>query len=124
MSRVIHFEINAKDPQRLAAFYESVFGWQVHSPSGTQPYWPITTGDIDQPGIDGGIVLRQGSVDQPVTPIVRVESLVEAVACLQAQGGLITVPTQPVHGVGFVAYGTDPEGREFGLMQLDATAGS
>ena len=29
MSRIVHFEINADDPQRAVAFYQNVFGWEI-----------------------------------------------------------------------------------------------
>lgn len=29
MSRVIHFEIPADDPERSISFYEKVFGWRI-----------------------------------------------------------------------------------------------
>jgi len=29
MSRVIHFEIPASDPERASAFYQKVFGWKI-----------------------------------------------------------------------------------------------
>lgn len=29
MPRVQHFEISANDPEKLAAFYEKVFGWKI-----------------------------------------------------------------------------------------------
>jgi uncharacterized protein len=36
MSRVVHFEIHAEDPQRAINFYANVFGWQF-SQWGDQP---------------------------------------------------------------------------------------
>jgi predicted enzyme related to lactoylglutathione lyase len=29
MPRVQHFEISANDPEKVAAFFENVFGWKV-----------------------------------------------------------------------------------------------
>ncbi|HEV2494165.1 MAG TPA: VOC family protein [Terriglobia bacterium] len=29
MPRVIHFEINADQPERAAKFYTAVFGWEI-----------------------------------------------------------------------------------------------
>ena len=119
MGRVIHFEINAGAPERVATFYEQVFGWQVRPLSGSSPYWLITTGDVDRPGIDGGMMQARTGSEQPLTAVVRVENLDDALERLRSHGGLVTIPPQPVPGVGLMAYGTDPEGREFGLMQLD-----
>ena len=62
MGRVVHFEIHADDPERAVAFYSNVFGWTV-SRWGENPYWMIETGPRDEPGIDGGLMERQGEVD-------------------------------------------------------------
>jgi predicted enzyme related to lactoylglutathione lyase len=29
MSRIMHFEINADDPDRAVEFYQSAFGWKI-----------------------------------------------------------------------------------------------
>jgi predicted enzyme related to lactoylglutathione lyase len=57
--RPVHFEIHATDPERAVAFYGRVFGWKFER-WGEIPYWLITTGDTN-PGIDGGLVPRQGA---------------------------------------------------------------
>ena len=38
MSRVIHFEIQAENPERAMTFYENMFGWKF-SQWGDQKYW-------------------------------------------------------------------------------------
>jgi len=30
MNGIIHFEIQAGDPERAATFYRNVFGWEIH----------------------------------------------------------------------------------------------
>ena len=52
MPRPIHFEIPADNPDRAIAFYQSAFGWQFMKWEGPQPYWLITTGPKDTPGIE------------------------------------------------------------------------
>ena len=58
MSRVVHFEIHASDPQNLIKFYSSLFGWSFTKWSGTAEYWLVETGPSDQPGINGGLLRR------------------------------------------------------------------
>jgi predicted enzyme related to lactoylglutathione lyase len=29
VARVVHFDINAADPERAVNFYQQVFGWQI-----------------------------------------------------------------------------------------------
>ena len=44
MSRVIHFEIPAGDPERAANFYRKVFGWKIEKWPG--PYLTDTEGNL------------------------------------------------------------------------------
>jgi len=123
MPRPIHFEILAKDPERIAAFYRDALGWEVVTWEGPQTYWLVTTGPRDAPGIDGGIMGRH--LDQPVINTIEVESLVEAVRHVEAAGGRKIHGPNEVPGVGTHVYCEDPEGTIFGLMQpLPRTPGS
>lgn len=125
MSRVVHFEIHAEDPQRAIKFYEAVLGWQFNQWGG-QDYWIITTGPSEQPGINGGLLPRQGTIDgQAVIAYVctvDVASLDETSAAVDAQGGIMVVPKMPVPTVGWLAYFKDTEGTIFGAMQADPQA--
>ena len=40
MPRIIHFEIDAEEPDRAVKFYEKVFGWRVER-WGPVEYWLI-----------------------------------------------------------------------------------
>jgi predicted enzyme related to lactoylglutathione lyase len=50
MNRVVHFEIHAKDFDKLQIFYQDIFGWDIHD-MGPQMgnYRTVTTGK-DAPG--------------------------------------------------------------------------
>ena len=64
MPRVVHFEIHAEDPSQAIAFYEAVFGWKFsHWGGGPTDYWLIKTGPDGEPGIDGGLIRRHGTID-------------------------------------------------------------
>jgi predicted enzyme related to lactoylglutathione lyase len=128
MPRVIHFEIHAEQPERALQFYTSLFGWKFQKWEGPMPYWLITTGAPGSPGIDGGMILRQG-------PAPAEKQAVNAYVCTidtpnldtfttQAEklGGKIVVPKMPIPGVGWLAYATDTEGNIFGMMQNDPSA--
>lgn len=121
MSRVIHFELAADDPQRAIAFYEKVFGWHFDKWQGPVEYWLITTGPADQPGIDGGMARRAES-GFSTENTVGVDSLDDALAGVEANGGTILRPKQVVPGVGWMAYCQDTEGNTFGIMQEDPSA--
>ena len=60
MARVVHFEIHADDPERAIDFYESALGWEFTKWDGPGEYWLIKTGSQDEPGINGGLMRRQG----------------------------------------------------------------
>jgi len=127
MSRVIHFEIHASEPQRLIDFYTALFGWKV-AQWGTMPYWTITTGAAGEPGIDGGLVQRRGPRPSEAPAVssfvctVQVDALDDALARCAALGGMQAVPKMPIPGVGWLAYASDPDGNLFGLMQPDPQA--
>lgn len=121
MSRVIHFELPADDPERAIAFYESAFGWKIEEWEGPMEYWLITTGPEDEPGIDGAIARR--SEDALATEnTIGVQSVDEALKKIEAAGGKIIRGKGAVPGVGWVAYCEDTEGNRFGLMQDDPNA--
>lgn len=135
MPRVVHFEIHAADTARCVAFYRAMFGWTIDEwvVPGVQiadenRYWVVSTGPRDQPGIDGGMVIRRGAapVDgQAVNAYVctiDVASLDESIAQLAGAGGTLTVPKMPIKGMGWLAYAKDTEGNIFGMMQMDQSA--
>ena len=126
MSRVIHFEIHAGDPDRAVKFYETLFGWTLQKWEGPMDYWLVTTGPDSQPGINGGLLRRQGEIDgQAVIAYVctvDVENIDAAITKAQSLGSQIVVPKMPVPGVGWLVYCKDTEGNIFGMMQADPEA--
>ncbi len=65
MPRPIHFEIHAADPPSAVKFYSELLGWSF-TPFG-DTYHLIKTGE-GGPGIDGGLVQRQGPNPDPADP--------------------------------------------------------
>jgi len=126
MPRVVHFEIHAADPDRAVNFYTTLFGWSFQKWEGPMDYWLITTGPNEQPGINGGLVRRQGEIDgQAVIAYVctvDVENLDASVQTAVANGCQIALPKMPIPGMGWLAYCKDTEGNLFGMMQGDPSA--
>jgi uncharacterized protein len=135
VSRVVHFEIHAADPERAASFYRDVFGWDVKEwkvPGVQIPnenrYWLATTGPEANPGINGGILFRRGAAPadgQSVNAFVctlAVDSLDQSVDKALAAGAVLAVPKMPIKGVGWLAYCKDTEGNIFGMMEEDESA--
>jgi predicted enzyme related to lactoylglutathione lyase len=126
MPRVVHFEIHAEDPQRAIRFYQSLFAWEFSKWDGPQDYWLVKTGSDGQPGINGGLIRRHGTVDGTAVIAyvctVDVPSIDETLRAVPAKGGTIVVPKMPIPGVGWLAYAKDTEGNIFGFMQPDPGA--
>jgi uncharacterized protein len=133
--RPVHFEIHASDPEKVRAFYESVFGWTFHQWE-DNPYWIVITGDGDpmtgtphtQPGIDGGMLPRQGDPPGDAQPVgsfvvtMDVPDCDEYVDRAVSAGGSVALAAQDMAGVGRVAYVKDPDGNLFGLFQPEPPA--
>ena len=126
MPRVVHFEIHADNPARAAEFYKKVFDWEITKWEGPVDYWLVKTGEKDEPGIDGGIMQRQGEVngDSVIAYVctVDVDSLDKYSERVMDTGGEVAVPKMAVPGVGWLAYFKDTEGNIFGIMQSDPEA--
>ena len=126
MPRPVHFEIHAGDPERAINFYEECFGWTFQKWDGPMPYWLITTGEADQPGINGGLVQRRGEIDgEAVIAYVctlGVESVDSSTAAVLENGGTIALAKMPIPGMGWLVYCKDTEGNIFGMMQPDPNA--
>jgi len=121
MSRVVHFEVPADDPERSIKFYETVFGWTIEKWDGPIEYWLIMTGDEADPGIDGGLARREDP-ETRVENTIDVKNLDQTLADVKANGGTILRPRMAVPGVGWMAYIKDTEGNTFGLMESDENA--
>ena len=126
MPRVVHFEIHAGDPERAVKFYQTLFGWTFQKWEGPMEYWMVITGPDDQPGINGGLVRRQGEIDgQAVIAYVCTVDVADLDASVQTalgNGGQIALQKMPIPGVGWLAYCKDTEGNIFGMMQNDPSA--
>ena len=126
MSRAVHFEIQATDPQALIDYYSGLFGWSFNKWEGGE-YWMVHTGPDEQPGINGGLLPRRGPAPANMAGVnafvitVDVEDIDAALAKAQ-DGGVVAVPKMPVPGIGWLAYVKDPDGNIFGMMQADIDA--
>ena len=108
---VVHWEINARDPKALHAFYEGVFGWKIdaNNPMG---YGMVTAGGG---GINGGIGPAQGIPG--VTFYVRVPDLDAALRKIGELGGSTAVPPTVIPNMVTFAVFTDPQGNRIGIVK-------
>jgi predicted enzyme related to lactoylglutathione lyase len=121
MARVVHFEINADDPERAVKFYQDVFGWEITKWEGPTEYWLITTGPDEEPGINGGLMKR---TDPSATTwnTIQVDSVDAYLAKIVQAGGTVVLPKQTIPGVGYQAYCQDTEGNIFGVHETNESA--
>ncbi len=122
MPRPVHFEFSADDPDSLAKFYESVLGWKVQKWEGPTEYWVFVTGEEGEPGIDGGLMRREGDMPPGTVNTIDVPDLDAYTEKAVAAGATIVMPKMAVTGVGWMVYLMDPEKNVFGLMEMDKDA--
>ncbi|MFC6974371.1 VOC family protein [Halomicroarcula sp. GCM10025709] len=127
MARVVHFDIEADDPDRAIAFYHDVFGWEFEKWDGPIDYWMISTGEGDEPGIDGGLARRDGpapgddGASSTYTCTIGVDDIDGVLESVAEHGGRVADEAETIPGVGRLASCHDTEGNRFGVMESDAT---
>ena len=119
MARINHFDISALDAERAKKFYENVFGWKFEQWE-NEPYWMITTGKSSEPGINGGMTIREK--DNYVVNTLGVKSIDKAISDIRENGGNITVEKSPIPGYGYWAHFKDPDGNLLALMEENPNA--
>lgn len=126
---IVHFEISGDDPDKLAQFYQQLFGWQIQKlDMGGTPYWVIMTGPTNEngepaePGFINGGMSQRTSPEQRGTNYVNVESVDEYTRKAKGLGATTLADKMPVPQMGWFALMKDPQGNEFGVWQVDPTA--
>ena len=123
MDRVNHFEIYTNDPESVQPFYGEIFGWKFQKfEGGPIEYWLVTTGDDDDPGINGGITRPREGQSAGTINTIAVESLDQIMKKIEDRGGKICVPKMAIPKVGWLAYAEDPQGNVFGVIQPNSAA--
>jgi len=115
---VVHWELMSKDPEKVAAFYEKLFGWKIkYMPE--MNYRLVETEAGPGVGINGGILKPTRPEPWPgnMTMYIDVDDLAAYRKRVVAEGGTIQVEEQEVPGMGWFCLFTDPEGRMMGLWK-------
>jgi predicted enzyme related to lactoylglutathione lyase len=113
---VVFWEFLSKDPGKVSAFYEKIFGWKIqHMPQ--MNYSFVETGG--QGGISGGILKPDRPEPWPgnMTVYIDVDDLANYREQIRAAGGKILIEEQEVPGMGSFTLFTDPDGRMMGLWK-------
>ncbi len=114
MPRAVHFEIAADDLEKVALFYQAVFGWQLNWWKEGLPYIICNTGG--GAGISGAFTKRM-MPNQSTTNTIDVPSVDEYVARVEAAGGSVLAPKMEIPEIGWLAYCRDIEGNVFGILE-------
>ncbi len=108
---VVHWEIEALDPERLRAFYRELFHWEI----GDGPVMQVTPG-IGGPEPGPGGHIRAGERSR-VNLYVQVLDLAASLVRTEELGGRVTLPPFDVPGGPTLAGIADPEGNPVMLVQ-------
>ncbi len=126
---VAHFEIYGDNPEKLAGFYQKLFGWEITMTPQAEGYWSIKTVPTDakgaptQPGgINGGLMKRPMPDARAWMDYVTVKSLDESVKQAASLGAQVLRPKSAVPKLGWFALVADPEMNVFGIWQDDPNA--
>jgi predicted enzyme related to lactoylglutathione lyase len=117
MPRPVHFELPVGDPDRAAAFYQKVFGWETQKWEGGS-YWLVTSGPDSEPGINGAFGQKSDDFSVPVF-VVEVPDMDDAISQVTEAGATRVLEKNSIPGLGYSSYFTDPEGNRIGLFQPD-----
>lgn len=108
---VVHWEIEARDPERQRAFYAALFNWEI----GDGAIMPIAPGlGAPEPGPAGHI--RAGATPG-VRLYVQVRDIRASLARAAELGGTVVAEPFDVPGGPTLAPITDPEGNPVMLVQ-------
>jgi hypothetical protein len=127
---IVHFEIPADQPERAAAFYRELFGWDISKWEGAandMAYWMVKTVPTDaqgmptRPGVNGGLMRRMFPGQTPVN-YIAVPDVVEFTGKAERLGAKVLMAKHPVPGMGWFAQLADTEGNVFAIWQTDPTA--
>lgn len=116
---VIHFELMSKEPEKVSAFYEKIFGWKIDHRPELNYRIVDTRAEGEMHGINGGIVKPDKPGPWPGNMLfyILVDDLAKYRKKVVAAGGKIQVEEHKVPGMGKFSLFTDPEGRMMGLWK-------
>src|SRR5438105_15672938 len=94
---LVHFEIPAKEPSKIARFYEQLFGWKfTKMEGGNMDYWLISHKDAKSPYETMGRLYKpmQGTSQQGILSYFSVKSIDESRKQASSLGATVVMPKQ------------------------------
>ncbi len=112
-SPVAHWQIITTDPEGIAEFYRTVFGWKVSTANGLG-YRELSTRDNQT--ADGGIWPAPPGSPEIVQLFIEVGDIDAKLREIENAGGKMLIARQQLPDGDSMALALDPRGRPFGLM--------
>ena len=116
---VVHFEIIAKDADRLKRYYSDLFGWQIDSDNPMNYGLVQREGNVnpDGVGIGGGVGAAPEGYAGHVTFYVEVPDVEAALAQAESLGGSRMMGPETVMEQVEIGLFNDPEGHVVGVVK-------
>lgn len=132
MNPVVHFEMPYDDRARMAAFYQSAFGWQTQMLGAEMGHYVVahTTETVDgmtlQPGaINGGFFVRKADWPaQHPSVVISVPDIHAAMNRVAQAGGEVLGEPMEIPGIGHYVSFMDTEGNRVSLLQAFPRSGA
>jgi predicted enzyme related to lactoylglutathione lyase len=124
MNTVGYFEIQSSNPEREAAFYQSVFDWKFTR----DEFLPIEYYRIETDGMNGGLLARPAKVPptgygtNAFTCSIQVADFDKTAERIMAHGGLVALPKFAIPGRCWQGYFIDQDNNVFGIFEVDENA--
>ena len=126
MNPVVHFEMPYDDRQRVAKFYESVFGWRMQALGEDMGHYVLATttqtgasGRPTEPGaINGGFFPKKPDWPaQHPSVVIAVDDIAEATRKITGAGGRLLGEPMDIPRVGRYVSFLDTEGNRASMLQ-------
>jgi predicted enzyme related to lactoylglutathione lyase len=115
---LVHFEIPASDPSKIARFYEQLFGWKFTKwEGGTMDYWLISHKDATTPDDTLGGLYKRNTPQEQFLNYFLVNNIDQSVTKATGLGAKVTMAKQEIPNIGWFAVLADPDGNTFALYQ-------
>ncbi len=116
MSKIVHFEVPAKDTGRAKEFWGSLFGVEFQTYEG-----PVENHMFQNDDQTGGAVYSRQQGEKGLTTYFSVGDIEATRKKIEDLGGKAE-PKSPVPGMGWYARATDTEGNAFSIWHSDESA--
>lgn len=115
---LVHFEIPATDPSKVAHFYEQLFGWKFNKwEGGNMDYWLISHKDAQSSDDTMGGLYKRNMPQEGFLNYISVKSIDESIKNATNLGATVVMAKQEIPNIGYSAVLKDPDGNTFALFQ-------